>query len=199
MGIKKLIDTAANTITFDFGDGTKEVFELSKVSPETSIRLALHGASQKIGDSYASAGKSPDPLAYAKQASRETVAQLYAGDWEVRGQGEGIKRASDLATALHLVSKDQGKERSVEAWTAYLAKKTDEEKAGIKAQKAVQAKILQIQAERAAERAKAAAEAAAKAQSSAGEAPAEGQPAVDETLPDIEETVTQEANAPAQS
>jgi hypothetical protein len=60
-------------------------FDLSKVNEETLLRLALHGASQKIGDSYAGAKDSgEDPIAYADAAVRETIQQGY-----LRGRGAG--------------------------------------------------------------------------------------------------------------
>ena len=188
--VKKIVDLAAQSVTFDFGDGTKEVFLLASCPEETRIQLALHGGSQKIGDSYAGAKEAGDVLAYAKQSTRDTIAQLYAGDWAVRGTGEGIRRASDLATALARISEAQGKPKSVEAWTEYLDKATDEQKAALKSTKAVAAEIAKIVAERAAEKAKKLAEAAAAAQEAKGP---EG--ATEETemaLPDIPEVVVAE-------
>ena len=74
-------------------------FDVTKCSDDIRARLALHGASQKIGDSYAGAGKAEDPIAYAEEAINETIAQLYAGEWRQTGGGAGPK-ISDLAIAL---------------------------------------------------------------------------------------------------
>ena len=99
---KKVVDIAAQTVTFTFDDETSEVFELGKVSPEIRIHLALHGASQKGGDSYAGASSADDPMEYAKAACRDTIAQLYAGDWRVTAAAG--PRITDLATAVARVT-----------------------------------------------------------------------------------------------
>jgi hypothetical protein len=87
-----------------------DVFELAKVSGGDTVdpnsiagRLALHGASQKVGDSYAGAATQSKELGisaleYAKQAVRETIAQLYAGTWRVNAGGG--PRVNELAVAI---------------------------------------------------------------------------------------------------
>lgn len=87
-----------------------DVFELQKVpgadalDPNTTAgRLALHGASQKVGDSYAGAATASkelniSALDYAKQAVRETIGQLYAGTWRVNAGGG--PRVNELAIAI---------------------------------------------------------------------------------------------------
>ena len=53
---KKAVNMETGTITFSFDDGKDPlVFDLSKCPAEMDLPLKLHGASQKIGDSYASA------------------------------------------------------------------------------------------------------------------------------------------------
>ena len=85
--------------------GEKFTFDLSKVSPDNVIRLALHGASQKIGDSYAGAKDSgEDPVAYAKAAIADTIKQLPLRDGfdeillpgERGGRTETSRRASGI-------------------------------------------------------------------------------------------------------
>jgi hypothetical protein len=90
-----------------------DVFDVSKVPgygdlPESFLattvgRLALHGASQKIGDASAGAVNASKELGisaldYAKQATRETIAQLYAGTW--RTNAGGGPRVNELAIAI---------------------------------------------------------------------------------------------------
>lgn len=150
---KKVISVEASTVGFDFENGKSSLFDLSKVSPEILQRLALHGASQKIGDSYAGAGDSADPAAYAEQAANETIAQLYAGDWRVTVSGG--PRISDLAAALSRLS---GK--VVEAVVESLKAATDEQKKELRKRPKVAAMLAAIKAENAAARAKKLAEAA---------------------------------------
>lgn len=150
---KKVVSVEAGTVTFDFENGKSAAFDLSKVSPEIMRRLALHGASQKVGDSYAGAGESADPAAYAEQAVAETIAQLYAGDWRVTAAGG--PRVSDLATAIARLSG-----QSVEAVTEQLAKASDEQKKELRKHPQVAATLAAIKAENAAKRAAKLAEAA---------------------------------------
>lgn len=100
---KKTVDLETQTVTFDFGDGRVETFQLSDCSDEMKIQLALHGASQKTGDSYASAKSQTedtdiDPSVWSQGQAAGVIAQLYADDWTVRTPGTAA--ATDLATAL---------------------------------------------------------------------------------------------------
>ncbi len=105
---KKTVDLKSQVVTFDFGedaDGNPriETFLLSECSDEMKIQLALHGASQKGGDSYASAkktceGTEVDPTEWAQQQAAGVIKQLYEDDWSVRTPGTAT--ATDLATAL---------------------------------------------------------------------------------------------------
>lgn len=161
---KKATDATAKTVSFDFENGKVSVFDLSKVSPEILNRLALHGASQKIGDSYAGAGDESDPVAYAEAAANDVIAQLYAGDWRVTATGG--PRVSDLAQAISQLSG-----QTVEAVTAGLNKATDEAKKKLRKQPKIAAQLAQIKATNAAARAAKLAEAAGKVDESADAVP----------------------------
>lgn len=152
---KKVVNAEARSVTFDFENGKSATFDLSKVSPDILTRLALHGASQKIGDSYAGAGDSADPAAYAEQAANETIAQLLAGDWRVTVSGG--PRTSDLATAI---SRLNG--QPIETVVAGLAKANDDQKKELRKVPAIAAALAAIKAENAMARAKKLAEQAAK-------------------------------------
>jgi hypothetical protein len=97
---KKVVDVATQSVTFTFDDGTTEVVELAKLSPDMVVRAALHGISQKVGDAYANAAKAESPLAFAKEAVTETRAQIYANDWNATRTGTSGPRTSILAQAL---------------------------------------------------------------------------------------------------
>jgi hypothetical protein len=150
---KKTVNFEAGTVTFDFENGKTAVFDIAKVSADIAKRLALHGASQKVGDSYAGAGEAADPVAYAEQAAGETIAQLVAGDWRVTSAGG--PRVSDLAAAL---SRLNG--QPVEVITEQLAKATDDQKKDLRKIPQVAAALAAIKAESAAKRAAKLAEAA---------------------------------------
>lgn len=101
---KKTTSLETQTVSFDFEDGKDPVvLELSKCSKEMIVQLALHGASQKGGDSYASAkktcaGTDIDPVVWSRAQAQGVVDQIYANDWTVRTPGAGA--VTDLATAL---------------------------------------------------------------------------------------------------
>lgn len=107
---KKVVDVETQSVTFDFGDGRVETFQLGNVSDEMKIQLALHGASQKIGDSYASAksqteGTEIDPSDWSQQQSAGVIAQLLADDWTVRTPGSAA--VTDLMSAFAEVTGDE--------------------------------------------------------------------------------------------
>lgn len=140
--VDKVPDLESRRVVFKFEDGTEEAFDLSKVDTATALRLSLHGASQKIGDSYAGAGDAEvtdDPLGYAKSQVRETIARLYAGDWRTAVTGTG----GILAEAMSRVS---GKSR--EECAASLADMSDVEKKELRAKKKIAAALQRIKMER---------------------------------------------------
>lgn len=165
VGPDKLDDGAANpqagvptgVIRFTFEDKETEDFDLSKVSDDMKFRLAIHGASQKIGDSYASASQATDAVAFAKAAVKETIAQLYAGTW--RATVSAGPKANDLALAMSRVDGDTSLEDCIELVGAM----SDDEKKVWKKKPKIAAQIALIAVERAQAKANKLAELAAKA------------------------------------
>ncbi len=156
MSTKKEVSAEAGTVTWTFDDGSTQTFDLTKCSAEIQKRLALHGASQKGGDSYAGAAGESDPLAYAKASVADVIAQLYAGEW--RATSAGPRGPSDLALA---VSRALG--QTVEEASAMLEELDDEGKKALRGKPKVKAQLAAIRAQKAvaaAERAAKAAEAA---------------------------------------
>lgn len=155
---KKLLRNEAGALTgvieFTFDDGEVQSFDLANVPEGLHVNLMMHGASQKIGDSYAAASGEADPLAFAKACVKETIAQLYAGEWRATSAGGG-PRVTDLAVALSRVT---GK--TVDEAQAFLDTLDDDGKKAIKGKAKVKAALAVIAAERAAIKAKKLAEAA---------------------------------------
>lgn len=89
-------------VAFAFPDGHVETIRLSELPQEMVFRLAVHGLSQKGGDSYASAGGEENPLGAAKDWLKATLDQIRKGDWRVTTPG-GF-RATMLAKALARVT-----------------------------------------------------------------------------------------------
>lgn len=97
-------DPNAGTVTFKFADDTQLFFDLADV-PEGSDAdkaLPVHGASQKIGDSYAGA----ESVAEAKIAATEQIALLVAGEWKA-ARAAGEPKIGLLIEALARVKPDK--------------------------------------------------------------------------------------------
>jgi hypothetical protein len=143
---KKAVDIESGTVTFTFEDETSQTFELSRA--EAVVRhLALHGASQKIGDSYAGAGDEENPLAYAKAAVADLIARLYAGEWKQSGGG-GAKAMPVIVQAFAAVS-GKSLEEAFEVYDCL----TDDEKKALAKKPRIAAKVAAIKLERAAAKA----------------------------------------------
>lgn len=74
---------AAAGVAILFPDNAKASLMLSDLDEATITRLAVHGLSQKLGDSYAGAAKDENPLGFAKRRVSEVIEQLKAGEWRV--------------------------------------------------------------------------------------------------------------------
>jgi hypothetical protein len=142
-------------VIFTFSDDTTEVFDVSKVPEAIQARLMLHGASQKIGDSYAQAASTNDPLAFAKTAVKDMIAQLYKGEW--RGTVEGAPRVNELAVAI---SRATGE--SLEDAVALVAELDDAGKKEWRNKAKIKVELAKIALEKQTAKLKAAEEAAAK-------------------------------------
>ena len=129
-------------LTFTFGDGEQITTDVSTYPEETQEDLKMHGASQKGGDSYASAG---GDYSFAKTKLRETISNLEQGLWTAaRAKGEGKKPIGELALALaELHGID------VAAVTTVLTAASPEELKVFRSHPQVKAKILQLRADKA--------------------------------------------------
>ena len=132
-------------VHFSFGNGNKLSLDLSELSEETQNDLMVHGALQKIGDSYSSAG---GDYAFAIAAAEKVIENLKAGLWGTArtGSGESKKSVGELATAVAAL---QNKE--VAEVAAALEAATDEQRKAVRSHPAVKAKIAEIRAAKAAE------------------------------------------------
>lgn len=85
-----------NVVQFILGNGLKVEADLTAMAGGMVEQLALHGLSQKVGDSAAGFSKAGD-YSGAFGAMQQVVDNLYAGQWSTRGQGGGV---SDLVQAI---------------------------------------------------------------------------------------------------
>jgi hypothetical protein len=148
-------------IQFQFEDSTVQTLNILALSPEIQFRLAIHGASQKGGDSYAGAKAEENPLAFAKASVKEVIDQLVANQWRSTREGGG-PRISDLAVAFSRVAN-----ATIEAAMEYVGSLDEAATKDLRNKPKVKAALAQIKAEKAiaaAKRATEAADAAEKAE-----------------------------------
>ena len=138
----------ADQVAFILGSGVKVIGDLNKFPEEIRHRLALHGLSQKVGDSVSSLSKTRDFHA-AFGCMQEVVDNLEKGLWSARGGSS----TSDLVAALAILSNED-----TETVQAAIDAASEEQVAEFRKNPAIKAKILEMQAERQRQLAKANAE-----------------------------------------
>ena len=150
MAERKVSKTVTETgVDFEFFDGSALSAQLAELTPEMQTKLALHGLSQKIGDSY-----SGEEAVNCQTIAEATFKSLVEGNWSSRSGGAG-PRISQLAEAL---ARATGEE--LQDCVAKIAEMDDEKKKDLKAHPAIKAIIAEIKLEKAtADAAKTAAEA----------------------------------------
>lgn len=164
--------TPTGVIQFTFEDDTIQTLDVSKVPGMELVsdvaaffataagRGLIHGNSQKVGDSYAGAKAEENPLAFAKSACAETIAQVLKGDW--RAARESGPRVTDLAVAFQRVSTAQGQPITIEEAVAFLGGLDEAQTKEFRKKPKIAAALAAIAAEKATKKAAALAEAAAK-------------------------------------
>ena len=125
-------------VSFILGNGEKVVGDLDKFPADIVERLAIHGLSQKVGDSTSNLSKTRDFHA-AFGAMQEIVDNLEKGLWSVRGGNS----TSDLVAALADL---QGSD--TETVQAAIDAASEEQVAELRKHPQIRAKILELQAER---------------------------------------------------
>jgi len=146
---EKSIDNGALTIAF--GDGKTVSVSLDDLSEEIVRDLALHGLSQKVGDSYASA---KGDYGFALTAATKVIDQLKAGEWKAaRGTGESKPRIGELAQAVARIKKITETEA-----LALIEKLSEEDKKAVRNHPGIKLAIQQIRTEKAQKAADAAGE-----------------------------------------
>ena len=136
---EKTID--GDIITIKFLETNEElVVDINDIPAETISRLAMHGLSQKLGDSYAGAD------AAESFARADGVAgDLRDGNWSTRVAASG-PRTTQLAEALAAAT---GK--TLEEAAAKLETLDDDAKKGLRAHPQIKVELANIKAKKAAE------------------------------------------------
>ena len=136
----------AKTVIFALGNGARVELSLADLPAETLEQLAIHGLSQKGGDSTSSMSKERD-FASAYAAITSVCDNLRNGVWASRAGAS----TSDLVTAIATILKISEEEAQ-----AKVDKSTEEQLLAIKKNPQVKEVITKLQAERAKLAAKAA-------------------------------------------
>jgi glutathione S-transferase len=133
----KHVSEDGRSVAIDFSNGKQVSVQVQDLPADMLARLALHGLSQKLGDSYS--GCAGD-LTQAVAECEATAEALLAGNWNRRGDGFG---GADLAQALANV---QGKmlEEAQEA-IAGLGK---DDREGLRKHPKIKAEMARIKADR---------------------------------------------------
>ena len=125
-------------VAFVLGSGVKVIGDLAKFNVEIIERLAIHGLSQKVGDSVSALSKTRDFHA-AFGNMQEVVDNLEKGLWSARGGSS----TSDLVAALASLTGED-----TETIQTAIDQADDEKIAEFRKNPEVKAKILEMQAER---------------------------------------------------
>lgn len=97
---KKVLDDVVGKVAFQFADGVSREFRVGDLPQEIIHRLALHGLSQKLGDSYASRDDKGWTVGECRDEAMRVWANLTNGVWADRGgAGTGGILAEALARA----------------------------------------------------------------------------------------------------
>ena len=128
----------ARQVAFVLGSGVKVIGDLDKFNAEIIERLAIHGLSQKVGDSVSALSKTRDFHA-AFGNMQEVVDNLEKGLWSARGGSS----TSDLVAALASLTGED-----TETIQTAIDQADDEKIAEFRKNPEVKAKILEMQAER---------------------------------------------------
>lgn len=138
---KTIID---GKLSIAFGNGTVVSVSLDDIPEELHVDLALHGLSQKLGDSYAGA---KGDYEFAIKNVTQVVEQLKSGEWRAsRGSGESKPRVGELAAAVARV-----KGISVDEALKVIDALDDESKKAVRNHAQIKLAISQIRVEKAQE------------------------------------------------
>jgi len=152
----KSISEDGMTLTFTFHEEGVEPLsvDISELSDSIRDRLAMHGLSAKMGDSYAGV----ESVEECRNSAFRVWEDLRNGEWTARVAGTSGPRATQLALALIRVAANRGKELSLEQAVQALAAMPEEQKKQLRKTSEVRKAIQEIkmeQLEREAQRAEA--------------------------------------------
>lgn len=138
---EKDYDVETGEFEIAFGNGQSVKCMVYEFPAEIQKLLMLHGASQKIGDSYAGAKKNYDE---AIKSAKDVIEQLTAGSWKASRDDEARPRLGELAEAISRI-----KGTDLEKTKLAVEKATDDQRKTWRTNNKVKAVIAQMRAEKA--------------------------------------------------
>lgn len=140
---KKEYDLDDKVLYITFGNGTKLECAVSELPPEMQVQLMLHGAAQKVGDSFAGVKGN---FSQGIQNAKDVIEQLKAGEW--RGGGDEARpRLAELASAIARI-RGLNDEAGLQKVTAAVEAADDEQRKKWRSNAQVKAMIAQQRAEK---------------------------------------------------
>lgn len=131
-----------SVVSFKFGNGEVLSLDVSTLDESIQTELMLHGALQKIGDSYAGAAGDYE---FAIGNAKKVIDNLLAGQWKsAREAGEAKPRTGELAEAIARLKKIE-----VSDAQALVDNLSEEQRKVVRGKDAVKAAIAQIRYEKA--------------------------------------------------
>lgn len=129
-----------NEVIFTFTNGVDLVADLTMLTQDIINRLALHGLSQKLGDSYASANEKGWSVDECYDQAANVFNNLKDGNWAVSG-GSGTNILAEAVARITGLDVDE--------CAAKVRGMTDGERKELAKRADVKAVVLDIKAERA--------------------------------------------------
>lgn len=144
-------DIAGNVLTLTGANGLKIVVDAYALTDDMRMAAMMHGLKQKLVDAAAisrdtDTGRAAD-INTKMQAVKEVADRLYAGEWNKTRAGEGVATGGLLLRALLRMYDGR---KTKEELLAFIAGKTDAEKAALRASPKVAPIIAAIKDEDAA-------------------------------------------------
>lgn len=134
---KKKLD---NGVKFHFSNGEIVTVDLEQFPLDTITKLAIHGLSQKLGDSYASANDKGMSIQDCVDVVTEMVGRLEHGDWDTSGS----RGVSIMAEAIAVLL-----DKDIRQCADLIAGMTDAERGAMSKRPDVKAEVARIKAARA--------------------------------------------------
>lgn len=129
-------EISGTKITFTFSDGETRNVDVTKFQDSVRESAAVHGMSQKLGDSYANSG---GDVNWAKEQFDATLATLEGGSWSAeRGSTGGLW--VDAVAAVRGIARED----ALEVWRTL----TEDQVATLKKNARVKAQYARLKAER---------------------------------------------------